>query len=449
MNKQILLINPWIYDFAAYDFWAKPLGLLYLASLLRKNGYDVRYIDCLDPFHPDILNEPQMKPPKRKSSGSGKFAKETISKPHQLKNIRRKYNRYGITPQIFHDELVRSPRPDLIFVTSMMTYWYPGVVDTIKFTKQVYPHVPLVLGGSYASLCNDHAMRNSGADLVVAGEGEKAISRILEMFFDESPRFLPDSSDLDTYPYPAFDLVRHADQVPVITSRGCPLRCTYCASRLVNDGFRTRDPIKVVDEIEFWNRNYGVRNFAFYDDALLVGAKDRVIPMLKEVLRRDIDCDFHCPNGLHLREITDELSALMHKSRFRTIRFGFETASIKRQLETGGKITNDETHEAVTLLKKAGYATEDIGMYILCGLPGQTAEEVEASIDFIKSCGARPVIAEFSPIPGTQLWDDAVACSHYDLNNEPLFHNNTLLPCTNEMLTYEMYDRLKSKRRSS
>lgn len=449
MKQRILLVNPWIYDFAAYDFWAKPLGLLYLASLLRKNGYEIHYIDCLDPFHPDILNEPRIKPPKRKSSGSGKFIKETISKPPQLENIRKKYNRYGITPRIFLDELGELPRPDLIFVTSMMTYWYPGVVDAIGITKQVYPDVPLVLGGNYVSLCEDHAIRKSGADLVVAGEGEKAISRILEMFFDESPRFLPDLSELDSYPYPAFDLVRHADQVPIITSRGCPFRCTYCASCLLNDGFRTRDPMKVVDEIEFWHKKYGVRNFSFYDDALLVDAKNRAIPMLKEVQRRNLDCDFHCPNGLHLREITEELSLLMRKSRFRTIRFGFETASVKRQLETGGKVTNDETQEAITHLRNAGYSYDEIGMYILCGLPGQTAEEVDASIDFIQSCGARPVIAEFSPIPGTQLWNDAVASSRYDLKNEPLFHNNTLLPCTNEMLTYEMYERLKVKTRSS
>ncbi|HEU18935.1 MAG TPA: B12-binding domain-containing radical SAM protein [Deltaproteobacteria bacterium] len=449
MNKQILLINPWIYDFAAYDFWVKPLGLLYLASLLRENGYEIRYIDCLDPYHPDVLREPHMKPPKRKSSGSGKFAREIISKPHQLSSIRKNYNRYGITPPIFLDELARMHRPDLIFVTSMMTYWYPGVIDTIQLTKRVYPDVPLVLGGHYVSLCEDHAIHNSGADLVVPGEGEKAISRILKMFFDELPRFLPDFSDLDTYPYPAFDLVRHADQVPVITSRGCPFRCTYCASHLVNDGFRKRDPMKVVDEIEFWNRTYGVRNFAFYDDALLVDAKNRAVPMLKELLRRDVDCEFHCPNGLHLKEITEEISELMYNSRFRTIRFGFETANVKRQRETGGKITNDEMKDAINHLRNAGYEQEEIGMYILCGLPGQTAGEIEASIDFVKSCGARPVIAEFSPIPGTHLWNDAVSCSRYDLKNEPLFHNNTLLPCANDMLTYEMYDRLKARTRSS
>ncbi|MBN2254170.1 MAG: B12-binding domain-containing radical SAM protein [Deltaproteobacteria bacterium] len=444
MSKKILLINPWIYDFAAYDFWVKPLGLLSLASLLRENGHDIYYIDCLEPFHPRMLRDPQVKAPKRKPTGAGKFAREIIPSPLQLKHVPKNYNRYGITPEIFKDELAGIPRPDLIFVTSMMTYWYPGVIDTIRLVKEAYPGVPLVLGGNYVSLCRDHAAAHSGADCVVTGEGERALSRILERFCGDLPRFLPDFSDLDTYPYPAFDLLKQADQVPIITSRGCPFRCTYCASHLLNDRFRTRSPLKVVDEIESWNKLRGVRNFAFYDDALLVGANSRAIPMLRELMRRDIDCEFHCPNGLHLREITKELATLMYRARFTTIRFGFETASVKRQLDTGGKITNDEARDAIAHLRNAGYGEDDIGMYILCGLPGQTSEEVEATIEFIKSCGARPVIAEYSPIPGTDLWGDAVARSRYDLTGEPLFHNNTLLPCQNSMLTYEMYERLKS-----
>jgi len=52
MSKKILLINPWIYDFAAYDFWIKPLGLLYLGAILRQNRHEIHFIDCLDPYHP-------------------------------------------------------------------------------------------------------------------------------------------------------------------------------------------------------------------------------------------------------------------------------------------------------------------------------------------------------------------------------------------------------------
>src|SRR5690606_37716117 len=127
-----------------------------------------------------------------------------------------------------------------------------------------------------------------------------------------------------------------------LTSRGCPYRCTYCASALLNRGFRVRDPIRVVDEIEHWHRRRGVSDFAFYDDALLVDAPRRAVPMLEEILRRRLACRFHCPNGLHLREISPRLASLMLQAGFRTIRFGFETASAERQQSTGGKVTTEE-----------------------------------------------------------------------------------------------------------
>ncbi len=66
-----------------------------------------------------------------------------------------------------------------------------------------------------------------------------------------------------------------------------------------------------------------------------------------------------------------------------------------------------------------------------------------ASINFIHSCGARPIVAEYSPIPGTALWDEAVRCSPYPIAEEPLFQNNTLLPCRDAALTADMYHALK------
>lgn len=443
MKRRILLVNPWIHDFAAYDLWAAPLGLLSLASILRENGYEVTLIDCLNPLHREI------KTPKRDPSGKGRFLKEEISKPKALKDIPRRYSRYGIPPALFEEDLHGIPRPDAVFVTSMMTYWYPGVFEAIAAVRRVLPTVPVVLGGNYATLCTKHATRYSGADIVAAGKGERILPGILEELFNDIPLFIPDTNDLDSYPYPAFDLYSRRDQVSVITSRGCPFRCSYCASHLLSGEFGTRDPIAVVDEITFWNRKFGIRNFSFYDDALLVGSKERAIPMLEEILRRDLNCEFHCPNGLHLREMDRSLASLLFRAGFRTIRFGFETAHIRRQTETGGKVTNEETRGAVTALLDAGYRGDDIGLYILCGLPGQSPSEVRDSIDFARSCGGRPVIAEFSPIPGTSIWNEAVEMSPYDIEGEPLYHNNTLLPCRTVEFTYGMYQELKNLARDA
>jgi radical SAM superfamily enzyme YgiQ (UPF0313 family) len=133
----------------------------------------------------------------------------------------------------------------------------------------------------------------------------------------------------------------------------------------------------------------------------------------------------------------------LYNSGFKTIRFGFESSDFKRQTETGGKVKNEELMSAVRHLKNAGYQQKDIGIYLLCGLPGQTAEEVRNSIKFVWECGAKPVLAEYSPIPGTEMWNEAVTLSTLDIQGEPLYQNNSLLPCRNDDFSYDVYTELK------
>jgi radical SAM superfamily enzyme YgiQ (UPF0313 family) len=442
MMRNILLINPWIYDFSAYDCWNKPIGLLFLASFLQRNGANVYFLDCLDPYHPDMCDGSLGAIPKRKISGDGGYAKERIPKPDPLRNFPRNYHRYGIKPEIFLKYAKSIPEPDLVMITSMMTYWYPAIFDIVGLVHQIFPGIPVILGGNYVTLYPHHAAR-SGAEFPLAGPAEISIPTLLKNLYNQDMRFIPDIDNLDSYPYPAFDLISHPDHVPIMTSRGCPYRCSYCASHIINNRFRQRDPIRVADEIAYWHTRLGIRNFSFYDDALLVTPNEMMIPLLKEIIRRELPIHFHCPNGLHLREITSELSMLMFKAGFKTIRFGFETSDPLRQSLTGGKVDNDELIEAIKHLRHAGYRNSDIGVYLLCGLPGQSADEVIESRRFVQSCGARPIIAEYSPIPGTALWDDAVASSPYPIAEEPLFQNNSLLPCRSKLFTFEMYQALK------
>lgn len=98
-----------------------------------------------------------------------------------------------------------------------MTYWYPAVKETIRTIKQTYSDLIVILGGIYTGLCNEHAVSHSGADIVLAGPGEKYILKLAENFagFD----------DLDLHP--AFDLQRKISYIPIVTSNGCPFSCLY------------------------------------------------------------------------------------------------------------------------------------------------------------------------------------------------------------------------------
>ena len=448
MNKKppsILLINPWIYDFAAYDFWVKPLGLLYIASVLRENGYHVHFIDSLDTKYPQVMHKEGIRSATRKKYGDGHFFKENIEKPEMLREVPRKYSRYGISIELFEQELRKIPKPDVIIITSMMTYWYPGVFKTIALSKKQYPDVPVILGGVYSTLCPDHALKYSGADYYIYGEGEVSVLRKIGELTHYSTSFVPDIEKLDSLPYPAFDLMLRHDYLCILTSRGCPYKCTYCASSLLQSGFRQRDYSKVIDEIAYWMDRYQVRDFAFYDDALLYKADERFTPMLKEIIRRNIKCNFHTPNGLHIRGITKEIANLLFHAGFRTIRLGLETADEARQIQTGGKTTNKEFEQAVKHLRKTGYESDDIGVYLMVGLPGQRVEELRRSIQFVRDCGARPFLVEYSPIPGTRLWGDALQTSPFDLEKDPLFHNNSILPCRSDNLSWEHLYQLKNE----
>ena len=117
VKKNILLINPWIFDFTAYDFWLKPLGLLIIASFLKRCGnFHLSYIDCVDRHHPSLNKRMQTK-----EDGRGAFPKEEIKKPEILKRIPRKYSRYGISIDLFLHELDQVVRPDIVLMTCTMT----------------------------------------------------------------------------------------------------------------------------------------------------------------------------------------------------------------------------------------------------------------------------------------------------------------------------------------
>ena len=109
---------------------------------------------------------------------------------------------------------------------------------------------------------------------------------------------------------------------------------------------------------------------------------------------------------------------------------------------------NKEFKKAVRSLKRAGYLSEEIGAYIMAGLPGQRVGEIEESIAFVREIGAKPVLVEYSPIPLTPLFEKAKQMSKFDLENEPLILNNSILPCQWEGLTLADYKRLKEKIKS-
>ena len=408
---QVLLINPWIYDFAAHNLWIEPLGLLTIAAALQDNGYAVTVLDCLA-SHPGA--------PGARDDGSGKFLKTVLDKPHTVGSVPRRFGRYGWPLEGFDAALASAPRPDVVLVTSGMTYWYPGVIKVIRRVRARYGHVQVGLGGVYATLCAEHAQQHSGADVVVAGSGVVAALDLVDSVTGHSSE--PDRyADPRAWPAPAHYLVSRPF-AGLVTSWGCPHQCTYCASHRLQPTYVRREVSAVVEEVE-GGVERGIQDFAFYDDALLADGGHHLAAILRGILSRGLRVRFHTPNGLHAGGITEDLARLMKRAGVQTVRLSLETLDPVRQQTTGGKVTTDAFARAVSHLHSAGYGSKELGAYIMAGLPDQPLAEVEDTVGYVHSLGVQAKLALFSPIPGTPDGDRALA-----QDADPLLHNNTVYP---------------------
>jgi radical SAM superfamily enzyme YgiQ (UPF0313 family) len=175
---------------------------------------------------------------------------------------------------------------------------------------------------------------------------------------------------------------------------------------------------------------------------LLLGAESHLLPVLAEVCRRGLALRFHTPNAIHVSLINQEVARWLQRAHFTDLRLGLETtatgaARLDRKVKTG------DLEQALAALHEAGFKAQDIGVYLLIGLPRQEDAEVIESIRQVRRLGATPVLTQYSPIPQTTLWDEAVKVSRYDLEADPLYHNNSIFPCWPEF-SWERYTRLKN-----
>ena len=444
----ILLVNPWITDFAAYDLWAKPLGLLLLASLLRQAGCGIVFLDCLNRYDLPTQKHSAVQPGIERKYGTGKYPKMLIAKPEPYAEIPRNYYRHGIHPESFDRQLKSIPKPDLIWVTSIMTYWYPGVQQTRAKIRENFSDVPIWLGGIYSRLCSQHAAANSGASEVVTDPMQRLPDRIeVESGFEikNKSRWM----SLCAAPTPALDLLPKLSYAPVLTSSGCPFSCPYCASRVLQPVWQRRRSQDIYAELCKWNENFGVQDFAFYDDALLINAETTLKPALERICNDGLKLRFHTPNALHIRALTSEWCELLHTSGFTTIRLGLETSRVDQQQSWGGKVETEMFYAALDNLSAAGFCRSQIGAYLLCGVPGQTPDDVSAAIDLVRQTGAQPYLAEYSPVPGTPMWAEAQSLSSYALADEPLYHNNSFFACRRPDFSYHDLTVLKELARKA
>jgi radical SAM superfamily enzyme YgiQ (UPF0313 family) len=385
---QVLLVNPPIFDFTAYDFWLRPYGMLRVAGQMRHY--------CRLSFFDFLVSK------KKDAWGRGSFDCQDIAKPKTLYDIPRKFHRFGKPRSEFRD-LLFTRTFDAVLIQTYMTYWYPGIHEVIEDIRQLQPSAKVVLGGVYATLCQTHA-RSLEADLAVKDADLEPLWRLLSVVPEKALPHWPRG---------------YADVGILKITEGCPFHCTYCAAPLLGKGFVERPTADCLNELQLLVAE-GAKNVAFYDDALLHHADRGLVPFLKTVMDANIKVSFHTPNALNARIMTPELARLMVRAGFVSFFFGLESCAPSWQSKTGDKVHSEEFSAAVEQLRAAG--AKSIVTYVIVGHPDSEIQGLESSIHFAHLCGTRVMLSEFSPIPGTidgnksQQWADL---------DEPLSHNKT------------------------
>jgi hypothetical protein len=431
MKTKILLLNPPIYDFAAYDFWLKPYGLLSIAGYLRGKVEFVLF-DYLDRLNPFMAGRKELQ---SDEWGRGRFYCERITSPPCLAQIPRYFRRFGLPRSMFQHFLTKQQPCDFILIQTMMTYWYKGIHEVIEDIHKAWPKAKIILGGNYVTLCSSHA-QGLRADFLMQDTDLQPLWEYLSVTPD-----LKQPALWDAYEKLNVGILKLSD--------GCPFNCTYCSVPKVYGKFKARPLERSLAELQLLVErgvdsagSLRVENIAFYDDTLLFEAEKVLIPFLEEVLKRDVKVNFHTPNALNARFITKELAELMIRAGFKTFYLGFESASLQWQQRTGSKVSSDELAQAVKHLTAAGAEPTSITAYQILGHPHGNIQELEKSMRFANSLGIRGMLADFSPIPGTP---DGEYCRKWVDIDEPLLHNKTAFPII--LLGFDETNRLKDLQR--
>jgi radical SAM superfamily enzyme YgiQ (UPF0313 family) len=279
------------------------------------------------------------------------------------------------------------------------------------------------LGGVYARLCTEHAERNSGADAVIAESLPSGIIDALESIVGEIGDGPVVGDHFCDWPEPRWDLYEHLPIAVTMTSKGCPMRCTCCASNMLSNGFARRSPEESVASIQAL-ADRGVNEIGFMDEALLVDAKRYAIPMFRELAKRGAPVRLKTPNGLHVSHITPEVAETMFDAGVDALVLSIETISKARMKSFSRKTTKEQFAKAVKELFRVGYQPSQIFAYLLFGLPGQEIEEALETREFVRQLGVEPRALVFAPVPGTIEFERAIESGMLAPDADPVLHNN-------------------------
>jgi|UniRef100_A0A7V6DQ09 anaerobic magnesium-protoporphyrin IX monomethyl ester cyclase len=334
-------------------------------------------------------------------------------------------------PEACLSDAIREFRPDVAGITATTPLIYKAY-EIASRIKSLDRNILVLAGGPHPSAVPEEVLAESQIDGVVRGEGDAVLPLIVEQGFSPSIANLfyksGDScmkaerqrdfiSDLDSLPFPAFELFdlkdysqpgiasRKAPMGYMETSRGCYARCIFCNKNIHGYKMRMKSPLRVVDEMARMLR-LGFQEIQIIDD-IFTADMERAYIICEEILRRGLNFPWYPRGGIRVDRVNQELLHMMKRAGCYRIPFGVESGSQRILDLVKKKITLEQCERAVRLAKAAGLETE---CYFMIGHPTETEEDIKKSIAF--AIKLNPDYAKFAitiPLPGTPLFNEMTA----------------------------------------
>ena len=385
---KILLIQPSTLrinygDYASVGAKTQPIGICYLAGFLEQHDFNVEILDA------EVLN-------------------------------------YSLEQTLKH---ISESNPNIICI-SIITTTYPNSITLAKKIKERFPAIIIIVGGPHITAVPKQSIENECFDVGVVGEGEQTLLEIVEEHPDNNwskidgviyrdngkivmtnPRSL--MKDLNVLPFLPYHLLpdirlytmqlhstRATPSASIMGSRGCPFQCIYCDKSVFGTKYRTRTPKNIVNEMEHIANNFGAKEIMFHDDNITLD-RQHIISICENIIKKNLKVYWAC--NARVDSLDKELLYKMKKARCWMIAVGIESGNQKILDIANKKITLNNVRKTVTLINRIGIKVRG---YFMLGLPGETKETIEDTINFALSIPLNT--AEFTictPFPNTYLYN--------------------------------------------
>jgi len=363
------------------DYSSPPLGVAYIAAVLKENNFDVGILD----MHIQALN------------------------PEDI---------------IIH---YRKNKPQIVAL-SATTPTFPNTVKIAKLLKAWDENIVIVIGGAHATCLPEECIAFDCFDYVVVGEGEFTMLELANSLIHNSitianinglaykknnkikinkPR--KRLANLDLLPYPARELLNinsYYQKGAIVSSRGCPFRCNYCSCAVIaGHTYRVHSVDYVLNEIEYLINNYGFEYFDFHDDTFNF-YPERVLEFCRKIKERQLN--FHWACFCRVTNFNNEIATAMKQAGCVAIQFGVEAGNQTVLNSIKKRITLAEIENSVIAAKNADINKISCGFII--GHAEDTEETINETINFglkLATLGATDLtVSVLTPLPGTEVYNN-------------------------------------------